>query len=590
MRKSLGMVFSVVGVTMVVVAYQSPGVTEIAYGNSGAKQSKAASATAVPSVAKANPGAHTVLMEVPHANAHKAELESMLNHAEQIASVELNNPVDAKEFDQEVLDKALSVLKDAGYGNLLKGARFGSAEKQGVNAQMIEPQTYVFYPQLVDGVPVEGCGTTVMVKGGKIVNVDANLAKNPPAPGKVSPQLTTAQSADRARLAAGTADAAIHLAKRQWTYRQGWIMGDDIQFQGHKTAYIVDVQSGAVHKENRGYFEHAEHAYEPAEEFGEMSLQVLGRGVKFNPQATGDKLDELTIAHLNLTVGGQAMVSDLDGKLKIKLEEGKSLPVTGTLEGKFAKIVTGVGQLLKIAGESPAEAMFLFNAKDSTQHSMAQVNGYVHTNIVHQFLVDRGLTNKNTEKVTQVNVNRNDMTCNAMYSGGQNYYYVGDKECMNSAYDTVVYHEYGHLVDDGFGGITNGGLSEGWGDVLAVYVSGQPIIGEDLLGAGTKVRTGDNTYKFPVSGTGPVHQLGQAWAGFAWHLRQELIKSLGDEKGAKLAEELVLPSLASNARNIPAAVKEVMLRDAVDGDVAKAPHRAEIMRAAEMHALQSYLP
>ena len=68
-------------------------------------------------------------------------------------------------------------------------------------------------------------------------------------------------------------------------------------------------------------------------------------------------------------------------------------------------------------------------------------------------------------------------------------------------------HEYGHFVDDMYGGITEGGLSEGWGDTLACFALDNPVVGGDLFTDGSIIRTCDNDYQYPPSGSDEVHAL-----------------------------------------------------------------------------------
>ena len=72
--------------------------------------------------------------------------------------------------------------------------------------------------------------------------------------------------------------------------------------------------------------------------------------------------------------------------------------------------------------------------------------------------------------------------------------------CRNSAEATIVAHEYGHFVDHAFGGITNSGLSEGWGDTLACLLYRAPVVGGDLFDSGRALRTCDNAYRYPAGG------------------------------------------------------------------------------------------
>jgi len=130
------------------------------------------------------------------------------------------------------------------------------------------------------------------------------------------------------------------------------------------------------------------------------------------------------------------------------------------------------------------------------------------------------------------------------------------------------------------------GLSEGWGDVLASLASDQPLLGEGFRGSGTIVRTADNNFQYPASGIDAIHNLGQAWAGFTWHLRENLINSLGSSNGKNMTNDLVIPVFLANSPDIPSALTQVLLRDDNDGNLFNGvPHKDEILRAANRHSL-----
>ena len=74
--------------------------------------------------------------------------------------------------------------------------------------------------------------------------------------------------------------------------------------------------------------------------------------------------------------------------------------------------------------------------------------------------------------------------------------------CTDTTYSTVVYHEYGHAVDDTYGGMLDGALSEALGDIFAMYKTGQPVLGQDFFGPGTQVRNGVNGVTWPALGCG----------------------------------------------------------------------------------------
>src|SRR5262249_8114217 len=116
-------------------------------------------------------------------------------------------------------------------------------------------------------------------------------------------------------------------------------------------------------------------------------------------------------------------------------------------------------------------------------------------------------------------------TCNAFYTNNSVNFYAAGGSCNNTAFSTVMVHEWGHGIDDRYGGISNAatdGLSEGWGDIFGMYhpLVDNPIVGIDFTTTGGFVRTGLNTRLY---GTGTeVHASGEVWMGFAWRLRDNL--------------------------------------------------------------------
>ena len=288
--------------------------------------------------------------------------------------------------------------------------------------------------------------------------------------------------------------------------------------------------------------------------------------------------------------GMAAAVTDVEGRFL--LEGMLDAPVQAWLQGPSAFISDADGQDLFLnvePGDGPIDVVL----GDDSPASLAQTTTYHYTTLTRRFLEDNGADPEVLGPALTAVVNIDD-ACNAFYSPEErsiNFFKAGaldDTRCNSTAEDTVVIHEYGHFADDMFGGITDFGLSEGWGDLLSCFILDDPIIGRDLFVDDPKgLRTCDNTYQYPADGHDEVHALGQAWAGFAWHAREELIAKHGEEAGDELARALIIPSLTSNAFDIPTATLEVFLRDDDDGDLSNgSPNFDELLRAATLHNLQ----
>jgi hypothetical protein len=182
------------------------------------------------------------------------------------------------------------------------------------------------------------------------------------------------------------------------------------------------------------------------------------------------------------------------------------------------------------------------------------------------------------------------LTCNAYYGGNSMTFYAAGGGCSNMAESTIVAHEWGHGLDDRYGGVSQThGLGEGWADVVAMYLTDDPIVGKNIQGPGTIGRTGTNARQFPT-GTG-VHQQGQSWMGFAWKLREQLASTRGRPAAIAISNEIVLGSIVADATTQPDALLEVWLADDNDGDLTNGtPHAAELIWAADQHALPDPAP
>lgn len=323
--------------------------------------------------------------------------------------------------------------------------------------------------------------------------------------------------------------------------------------------------------------------------YGTVQGNVKGRGVQFDPVTTGANLDPLTLSDLTVTTtGGSSTVTDATGLFDFPTEQSPTT-VNASLRGRWAAVSNTAGAHLAFSGSATpgVPLAILFNPAGSAEFDTAQVNGFFHTTAIRNWVQNRLASTPLAGIDIQLPVNVNlTGSCNAFYDFASINFYRSGGNCINYAFDTIVYHEYGHFVDDQAGGLTDGGLSEGWGDILSAYPTNQPLIGENSRGPGTKIRTADNSYQYPPSGTDEVHALGQAWAGFAWHLRANLIASQGAAAGVATAESLVIPTVLANAADIPAAAYEVLLLDDDDGNLSNGtPHEAEIRAAAAQHSI-----
>ncbi len=225
-------------------------------------------------------------------------------------------------------------------------------------------------------------------------------------------------------------------------------------------------------------------------------------------------------------------------------------------------------------------------ATGAAEYDQAQTTTHHLVDRVHEYVAGLiGAALPPAANTLQASVNEN-LACNATFNPNGNVisFYresgTGPSNCVNTAYRTVVEHEWGHGLDHWYGGISQtDGLSEGWGDIVGTFHSGQPRLGPNFYYSGADIRSALNTRTYPAGGG--VHQQGETWMGWAWDVRTNLIAKYGSTAfGAKMAAEIILPSIVADATNQPTAVREVYLIDDTDGNLGNGtPHCAQLTAA-----------
>jgi len=320
----------------------------------------------------------------------------------------------------------------------------------------------------------------------------------------------------------------------------------------------------------------------------DVTGDVIGRGHPFDPRGPLAPIP-LRELEVSITETGATTLTDAAGLFTLPNPGTDPVTVVAELRGSYVDVNTRDGgedlRYEKVNTPGNPVAIRFHTAPDpGDPRQAAQVDGYVHTNIVRDYLRAR-LPLSGLDDPIDCNVNVTTSSCNAFYTGGTINFYTEGDNCVNMAFDTIVYHEYGHYLDDLAGGILDRALTEGLADVIAVYASGQPLVGENYRFGSDYLRTAENDRVWPANECGNrPHCIGESFSGFCWDARTELVRSLGDTEGVRVAEEIVLSSILGNAINIPRAVLEVFLQDDDDGNLAnRTPHFRELGKAAVRH-------
>ena len=415
-----------------------------------------------------------------------------------------------------------------------------------------------FTIKVIDGKP------TVVAQTGQVypqidVNTEATMTEDA-IMGKI---------AERVGMPVSDVTGAFQFFEEKIVYSRGsWRHVKLYVAEGLPFMIAVDLANGLVFAwDNRTGLESAK-SVEPAK--AGVAGAAVGRAVDHGPILPTAEIKDIPLAFLNLTIGGKTYTTDKDGKFSAPGLEiaPEGLTLTATLSGPYVNVQDSTGKTLTInvtvkPGDSAVSVLFNKDATLNDENALAQVAAFQKVNLAYNFLKERKLTTERMDK-NPITVRTNvDDECNAYYTPGSPSlnFFKSSANCVNSAYDTVADHEYGHYWDDMTGGIMNGGLSEGWGDMVSMYLLNNPIIGEHFLKVARNgvdyIRNGNNTYQY--NEYDEVHDQGQAWQGFGWKLRQALMKELGDAEGAAVAEALIFPTMFAKAATIPAAMAQVLV-------------------------------
>lgn len=300
------------------------------------------------------------------------------------------------------------------------------------------------------------------------------------------------------------------------------------------------------------------------------------------------------LSGLEININGTNYYTDATGTLSL---DGITLPATATisLEGKWSKVVTG--------NNGSSVSSFTVNlvpgineVSFDTHAILEQLSAYYHVNVVHDFMKSFLPDFEALDQSFTTRVERTDGSCNAYYDGSSvNFYQQGDGCFALSLAGDVVYHEYGHGINDFFysefsNGMDNGAMHEGYGDVWGIGITDNPILGigfSDSDPEGYVRRYDINKKVFPQDIQGEVHADGEIIAG-AWY---DTRLNIGNKETmfAIFAESLY--GLADGPNGQEGTVFRDVLLDALTADDDDAnldngtPNDIEILSAFALHGI-----
>jgi hypothetical protein len=299
-------------------------------------------------------------------------------------------------------------------------------------------------------------------------------------------------------------------------------------------------------------------------------------------------------------VSGSPVVTDANGDFVFPDVVAGPIDIYAFLDGMWFDVdnVQGVDAVEFLSVTPPDRADLLFNTDNTDELVRAQVNAYVHANRIRDFVLDYNPAYPALGAVDfPINVNRTDGFCpgNAWYDpagGGSINFCASQGSSPNTAWSSVIYHEYGHhLVNVAGSGQCEYG--EGLGDTMSVLMLDDPEIGVGFFGSCfTSLRSADVDCQYsPTSCTtncgDECHLCGRLLAASVWSTRNELIVTHPGDYIDILSGLMVNSILLHVGTSItPDIALDLLVLDDDDADLCNGtPHSAEIIAGFAAHGL-----
>jgi hypothetical protein len=282
--------------------------------------------------------------------------------------------------------------------------------------------------------------------------------------------------------------------------------------------------------------------------------------------------------------------SDVNGDFVIQHLGDQPVNVVSEIRGEFFEVFDEAGDesRLVLSVTPPGPADFTHNKLNDSEYIRAQMNAYLHANIVRDYALAQNPNYPTIwdEREFRVNVNQSG-SCNAFYNQTAINFYRAGGGCPNMAFATVVHHEYGHhLVRTGGSG--QGAYGEGMSDTTGVIITDEPGTGVGFFGdCDEPLRSAENNVQYPCSGG--IHDCGRLLSGSVWETRNELLITSPDTYREIISSLTINSILLHSGSNIdPTITIDFLTLDDDDGDLGNgSPHYYEIAAGFGEHSMDA---
>ena len=301
------------------------------------------------------------------------------------------------------------------------------------------------------------------------------------------------------------------------------------------------------------------------------------------------------LQYAGVSIGATSVFADVNGNFVIPGQTG-SVTITSTLAGKYFKVLNAANAnstpTASATGAVGTPLNTMFNADNLAEAARAEVNAYRHANIVRDFALANNPSYPTIANQLNFTINvQVSGTCNAFYNGNSINFYPAGGGCNNTAFSTVVHHEFGHHMVAS-GGSGQGAYGEGMSDCMSLLISDDPRLGLGFQACNTGIRNADNTCTYSSTGCSScgsaIHSCGQLISGCVWDTREALGIKLGSAPGLARTSLLCVNSIPLHTGTTIAGdiTIDFLTLDDNNSDIADGtPNYNEINGAFTLHGL-----
>ncbi len=357
--------------------------------------------------------------------------------------------------------------------------------------------------------------------------------------------------------------------------------GDLDGFHPQKQRFVVDAATGAIlHQEDLI-----------------LQVDVTGNVSGFATDGTGAEFCHPVALtphpYARVFIGFPGVIADVNGDFVLPNAGTDDVTVTSTVQGEWFRTsdLAGSPSFLTPLVTPPGPVNLIHNEVNN-EGDRAEVNAYLAANEVRDYVLSFQpaypvIATQQSFPLT-VNEAPNDFCPgNAQYNGSRLRFCAAASGFPNTAFSTVVHHEYGHhLVAKAGSG--QGQYGEGLGDVMGLLITDESGTGMGFFGnCNAPLRDAVNNRSYPC--VGEIHFCGQLLSGVVWETRNELLAT------EPAAYRDILSDLAINAILLhtgdlitPQITIDFLTLDDDDADLVNgSPHYREICTGFGAHNMAS---